>query len=183
MINMMQDGGPKACNYGCLGEGSCVAACPFDAIHIVNGVALVDKEACKACGKCIEACPKKLIELVPYEQKHLVQCSSRDKGKDVMAACSVGCIGCKMCEKVCEFDAVKVIDNIAHIILRNVQTAENAQRNVQRRLFSSLEKLDETIFQRNFIRWDKIIYKRYQVSKMGDYFCNRLFCFFEKYDI
>ena len=115
MINMMQDGGPKACNYGCLGEGSCVAACPFDAIHIVNGVALVDKEACKACGKCIEACPKKLIELVPYEQKHLVQCSSRDKGKDVMAACSVGCIGCKMCEKVCEFDAVKVIDNIAHI--------------------------------------------------------------------
>ena len=25
------------------------------------------------------------------------------------------CIGCKMCEKVCEFDAVKVIDNIAHI--------------------------------------------------------------------
>ena len=99
MVNMMQDGGPKACNYGCLGEGSCVAACPFDAIHIVNGVALVDKEACKACGKCIEACPKKLIELVPYEQKHLVQCSSRDKGKDVMAACSVGCIGCKMCLK------------------------------------------------------------------------------------
>ena len=45
MVNMMQDGGPKACNYGCLGEGSCVAACPFDAIHIVNGVALVDKEA------------------------------------------------------------------------------------------------------------------------------------------
>ena len=115
MVNMMQDGGPKACNYGCLGEGSCVAACPFDAIHIVDGVALVDKEECKACGKCVAACPKRLIELVPYEQKHLVQCSSRDKGKDVMKACSVGCIGCKMCEKVCEFDAVKVIDNIAHI--------------------------------------------------------------------
>ena len=46
----------------------------------------------------------------------LVQCSSRDKGKDVMAACSVGCIGCKMCEKVCEFDAVKVIDNIACLL-------------------------------------------------------------------
>ena len=25
------------------------------------------------------------------------------------------CIGCKMCEKVCQFDAVKVVDNIAHI--------------------------------------------------------------------
>ena len=36
MANMMQDGGPKACSYGCLGDGSCVQACPFDAIHIVN---------------------------------------------------------------------------------------------------------------------------------------------------
>ena len=115
MVNMMQNGGPKSCNYGCLGEGTCVKACPFDAIHIVDGAAVVDKEELKACGKCIAACPKKLIELVPYSQKHLVQCSSKDKGKDVMKACSVGCIGCKMCEKVCEFDAVKVLDNIAHI--------------------------------------------------------------------
>ncbi len=115
MVNMMQAGGPKSCNYGCLGEGSCVKACPFDAIHIVNGVAVVDKEACKACSKCIAACPKKLIELVPYDQKHLVQCSSHDKGKDVMKACSVGCIGCKMCEKVCESDAIKVEGNVAHI--------------------------------------------------------------------
>ncbi len=115
MINMMQNGGPKSCAYGCLGEGSCVKVCPFDAIHVVDGVAVVDKDACKACGKCIEVCPRHLIELVPYEQKHLVNCSSKDKGKDVMSVCSVGCIGCKMCEKVCEFDAVKVVDNIAHI--------------------------------------------------------------------
>ena len=115
MVSMMQNGGPKTCNYGCLGEGTCVAACPFDAIHIVDGIAVVDKEECKACGKCIAACPKQLIELVPYSQKHLVQCSSRDKGKDVMKACSVGCIGCKMCEKVCESDAIKVEGNAAHI--------------------------------------------------------------------
>lgn len=115
MAGMMQNGGPKGCTYGCLGFGSCVKACPFDAIHIVDGVAVVDKEACKSCGKCIAACPKGLIELVPYEQKHLVQCSSKDKGKDVMAVCSVGCIGCRMCQKVCEFDAVTVENNIAHI--------------------------------------------------------------------
>ena len=107
--------GSKACSYGCLGSGSCVKACPFDAIHIVDGIAVVDKEACKACGKCIAKCPHHLIELAPYEQKHLVQCSSKDKGKDVMSVCSVGCIGCKMCEKVCESDAVHVVDNIAHI--------------------------------------------------------------------
>lgn len=115
MMTFVQNGGPKKCNYGCMGYGTCVKACPFDAIHIVDGIAVVDKENCKACGKCIAACPKNLIEMVPYEMEHLVQCSSKDKGKEVMAACSVGCIGCKMCEKVCEFDAVTVTDNIAHI--------------------------------------------------------------------
>lgn len=114
-VNMMQDGGPKSCNYGCLGEGSCVKACPFDAIHIENGVAVVDKEACKACGKCIAVCPKHLIELVPYNQKCMVQCSSKDKGKDVMKACSVGCIGCGLCAKNCHFDAITLEDNLAHI--------------------------------------------------------------------
>ena len=79
------NGGPKSCNYGCLGYGSCVKACPFDAIHIVDGIAQVDKEVCKACGKCVAACPKHLIELVPYKAKHIVQCSSKDKGKDVNA--------------------------------------------------------------------------------------------------
>jgi heterodisulfide reductase subunit A-like polyferredoxin len=108
-------GGPKSCNYGCLGFGSCVKACPFDAVHIVDGIAKVDPEACKACGKCVAACPKHLIELVPYEAAHLVQCSSKDKGKDVMKACSVGCIACHLCEKNCPSDAVHVVDNIAYI--------------------------------------------------------------------
>ena len=109
------NGGPKSCNYGCLGFGNCVKACPFDAIHIVDGIAKVDKEVCKACGKCVAACPKHLIELIPYSSKHIVQCSSKDKGKDVMKACSVGCIACHLCEKNCPADAVHVVDNIAYI--------------------------------------------------------------------
>ncbi|MBR2402846.1 MAG: RnfABCDGE type electron transport complex subunit B [Lachnospiraceae bacterium] len=109
------NGGPKTCNYGCLGYGTCVAACPFDAIAIENGVAVVDKDQCKACGKCIAACPKNLIELIPYEAKHAVQCSSGDKGKDVMKACSVGCIGCMLCQKNCPEGAITVTNNVAHI--------------------------------------------------------------------
>ena len=114
-VSVVPGGGEKACVYGCMGYGSCVKACEFDAIHVVDGVAVVDKEACKACGKCIKACPKNLIELVPYDAKHKVQCVSKNKGKDVMAACSVGCIGCKLCEKNCPAGAVTVEDNIAHI--------------------------------------------------------------------
>lgn len=107
--------GEKACVYGCMGYGSCVRACAFDAIHVVDGIAVVDKEACVACGKCVEACPNALIELVPYKSKHLVQCSSHDKGKDVKAKCSVGCIGCTLCIKQCEFDAIHMEDNLAVI--------------------------------------------------------------------
>lgn len=115
MAEFVPNGGPKSCNYGCLGYGNCVNACPFDAIHIVDGIAKVDGEKCKACKKCIAACPKHLIELVPKDAKHLVQCNSKDRGQDVMKACSVGCIGCKLCEKQCEVGAITVEDNIAHI--------------------------------------------------------------------
>lgn len=103
-------GGPKACSSGCLGFGSCVEACPFDAIHVVKGVAVVDKERCKACGKCVEACPKGLISLIPYKAEYAVACSSKDKGPVTMKACEVGCIGCGLCVRNCPSKAVSVSD-------------------------------------------------------------------------
>lgn len=134
MANQMQDGGQKGCSYGCLGFGSCVKVCPFDAIHVENGIAVVDKEACKACGKCIEACPKKLIELIPYKQKTFVQCSSHDKGKALMSVCKVGCIGCKLCERSCEAGAITVLNVWLILMQTNVQTVVCVQKNVRERL-------------------------------------------------
>lgn len=107
--------GSKKCYYGCCGFGTCASVCPFDAIRIVDGLAVVDKEKCKACGKCIEACPGGLIEFIPYDLKYAVQCSSKSRGKDVRSACEEGCIGCKMCVPVCDKGAITVTDNIAHI--------------------------------------------------------------------
>ncbi|MGI6069965.1 MAG: RnfABCDGE type electron transport complex subunit B [Blautia sp.] len=115
MMAFVPGSGDKKCAYGCLGYGSCVKACPFDAIHIINGIAVVDKEACKACGKCVAKCPRHLIKLVPYEQTTFVACSSNAKGKAVTESCEIGCIGCKKCEKACPNGAVTVTDFCAHI--------------------------------------------------------------------
>lgn len=115
MMSFVPGGGPKSCNSGCLGFGTCTKVCPFDAIHVVNGVAVVDRDACKACGKCIEVCPKKLISLIPYDAKLAVACSSADKGPVTMKACEVGCIGCGICVKNCPVQAVTVADFHASI--------------------------------------------------------------------
>ncbi len=115
MASYVPSGGPKSCEFGCTGFGSCVSACKFDAIHIIDGIAVVDKEKCTSCGKCIEICPKHLIELIPYSAKYAVACSSKDRGPDVMKKCKTGCIGCGICQKNCPKEAVAVTDFLAHI--------------------------------------------------------------------
>ena len=112
MAGSVPGAGDKACSYGCMGYGSCVSACDFDAIHVVNGVAVVDKEKCKACGKCIAACPQNLITMVSYNQKTFVQCRNKDRGPAVKKVCDNGCIGCTLCTKQCKFDAIHMEGNV-----------------------------------------------------------------------
>lgn len=107
--------GSKECNYGCLGFGSCQRVCDNDAIHILDGVAVVDPEKCGSCGKCVKTCPLGLIELVPYDANVRVACSSKDKGNITMKACKAGCVGCGLCVKTCRFGAITVENNVAHI--------------------------------------------------------------------
>lgn len=107
--------GVKACTYGCLGYGSCAAACQFGAIQVADGVARVDRSKCVACGKCVAACPQKLIDIVPDRAVYAVQCSNKEKGVFVKQLCSAGCIGCGLCVRQCEHDAVSLADNLARI--------------------------------------------------------------------
>jgi electron transport complex protein RnfB len=112
----LQFGGSKACTYGCLGLGSCVRVCPFDAIHVnAEGIAEVDREKCKACKKCVAACPKKIISMVPAAQDVLVACSNRDRPRQAREVCTTACIACKICEKNCPEKAIVVTNNLAVI--------------------------------------------------------------------
>ncbi len=109
-------GGQKSCVFACLGFGTCVKACSFDAISISSeSLPVVDKVKCRSCNKCVLVCQKKLFSLRSVINNVCVACSSHDLGKDVKAVCPVGCIACKLCEKACKFDAIHVIDNLAVI--------------------------------------------------------------------
>jgi Na+-translocating ferredoxin:NAD+ oxidoreductase RNF subunit RnfB len=107
--------GPKACPFGCLGFGDCAAACPFQAIVIIDGVAKIFEENCKACEKCVVTCPKKLISMVPKGKNFLVNCRSTQKGPVVKKNCDVGCIGCGKCVKTCPAAAISMANNLAKI--------------------------------------------------------------------
>ena len=67
---------PVYVEEGCTGCGLCVATCPFGAIDMVDGVAVIN-EACRACGECIDACPVSVIIMREAEAKAL-------EGKGVM---------------------------------------------------------------------------------------------------
>ena len=111
--------GEGGCQYGCLGDGDCVAACDFDAIHMNPETGLpVVNDKCTACGACVVACPRDIIELRkkgPKDRRIFVSCVNKEKGGPAKKNCSVACIGCGKCEKECKFDAITIENFLAYI--------------------------------------------------------------------
>ena len=112
--------GETDCSYGCLGHGDCVKACQFDAMYLDTtiGLPVIVDDKCLACGACVKACPRNLIELrkkAKKDRKIYVACSNCDKGGPARRACKVACIGCSKCLKVCEYEAITIVNNLAYI--------------------------------------------------------------------
>jgi len=95
-------GGAKGCDFGCIGFASCARACPFDAIEMRDGLAVVHPDLCVGCGKCVETCPKNLIILAPAAVDVHVYCNSPEKGALKRKVCKTACIACRKCVKAAD---------------------------------------------------------------------------------
>ena len=88
---MLLGGGTKVCTSGCLGLGTCVAACPFDALSMgPDNLPVVDDSKCTGCGTCERVCPKHIITLSSNSRKIRREYTTYDCTTPCQRACPAG---------------------------------------------------------------------------------------------
>ena len=112
--------GDTGCSYGCLGMGDCVAVCDFEAMYMdeKTGLPVIMEDKCTACNACVKECPKDILELWPKGKKNqrvYVACLNEEKGSTARKECAVACSGCSKCFEACRYDAITMVNNLAHI--------------------------------------------------------------------
>ncbi|MGI6576033.1 MAG: RnfABCDGE type electron transport complex subunit B [bacterium] len=97
----------KVCSEGCIACRICEQACPFNAIKVINNLAVIDYEKCRVCGLCAEKCPRHVI----IDQRLEKPKANIDPNK---------CIGCTICKKSCPVEAINGEVKEAHTADPNI---------------------------------------------------------------
>lgn len=101
---------------GCVAR-SCVSACRFGAIEIINGKANIDSAKCRACKMCIEACPYNAIVKVAVPCEDHCPVNAIEKNQDGTAKIDFDkCISCGKCVTHCPFGAVHEKSQLIEIL-------------------------------------------------------------------
>ncbi len=94
-------GGMKVCTVGCLGLGSCVTACPFDAIVMgEDNLPKVDEQKCTGCGTCERVCPKHIINLSSVTRRILKEYTTQECTTPCQRACPAGINICEYIRQI-----------------------------------------------------------------------------------
>lgn len=86
----------KQCNHACIACGKCVRECPFQAVQVVDNLAVIDYSKCQLCGKCVEVCPKHLIvdlRKKRSDDKARRAAAAAEEGGETPAECGCSCCG------------------------------------------------------------------------------------------
>lgn len=112
-------GGDLQCDYGCLGRGDCVRACPFGAIELDHrSLPVIDSQKCTGCEICIGECPRSqhgLLRMMEVDSPVVVRCCATDPVRCRKDHCSKCCIGCGKCVKSCPRNAIQIRQGLAVI--------------------------------------------------------------------
>lgn len=84
-------GGPKECPVGCIGLGSCVASCPFNALKMgADGLPVIDEARCTGCGTCVRTCPVGIMHLTSVTNRILNEYKWTECTAPCQRACPAG---------------------------------------------------------------------------------------------
>ena len=74
-------------------------------------------------------CPTHVMQMIYEDSEYSIDCNSKLPGGQVRKFCSVGCIGCKICENKFPESGCKVEDYLAHFdqAVEHAQIAEAAE--------------------------------------------------------